>query len=560
MKLVPNVLLLLILVFISFLSIADFILRPGHPITFDGHIHMTTMNQFAQALTDGEFPVRWSNNFANFGHPLPLIAHQIPAYLGGILIAIGLKTEVAFITVLFLAITSATFLYFIFFKKISNTQLAVTATVLATFIPYRAINIYTRGALPEILAMSFLPLLLLSVEWIQIKKTRLKGLIFLYLGILLTALIHPMMLLIFAFPVAAYFLFSLFTKANKKQKKEILLQSGLSIALAIASVSYYLFPLLIELRYFHQVKLEPNFTSEMFLSLKQLIDPQWYYTFTHPGPRANYIKYGVIELIILLVSLSTSIYFIKKKKWTDNEKSFIFWSVIAVLSTLLLLPISKPFYYVPIVEMIQYPWRFLSILQFVIPLLFVSLFQHFKKLQRTPLLLLIIAIVLFLRLPQFYGKNYIHQPESDYIFNKANLHSTNLNTVWSSDTDDYPTKTQQAEIIEGEGVLTSLDERNSSRKYQVSADTQLRILENTFYFPGWKVFVDGEATTIQYQDPSYRGLITFTVPSGEHEVIVKYTQTMTRKVTDLLTLFGLLTSALYFYILKFRPSILKVLK
>ena len=104
-----------LLALVALLSCADLILRPGHPVTFDGHIHMTTMNQFAQGLRDGEFPVTWSNNFANFGLPLPLFAHQVPAYLGAFLILLGTSTETAYIVLVVLSLILTNIFFYLFY-------------------------------------------------------------------------------------------------------------------------------------------------------------------------------------------------------------------------------------------------------------------------------------------------------------------------------------------------------------------------------------------------------------------------------------------------------------
>ena len=118
MKLTTKLLLGLLIILIGFISIADLVLRPGHPITFDGHVHMTTMNQFAQSLSDKEFPVTWSNNFANYGIPLPLFAHQLPAYLGAILILLGFSTEMSYIVIVVSAVILSGALFYIFFKRL----------------------------------------------------------------------------------------------------------------------------------------------------------------------------------------------------------------------------------------------------------------------------------------------------------------------------------------------------------------------------------------------------------------------------------------------------------
>lgn len=537
MKLTSKLLLGAVLLLLSFLSVADLIYRPGHPVTFDGHIHMTTMNQYAQAMYDGEFPVTWANNFANYGHPLPVIAHQVPAYLGGFLILAGVTTELAYTLLLTISLFITTLLFFIFFKKFADTPLALTATVLATVFPYRALNIYTRGGLPELMATIFLPVLLLGVWNIQQKEYK-KAAILLYLGTFLTAITHPMMLLVFMLPVGAYLLFFLDKKTRLKQ----LLLAGIPAILGVFSASFYLVPLLVEMRYFYQSRIVPEIKPDVFLSFKQLFDPSWFYTYTHPGPRGNYIKLGLPEFIIF-VSAFITIFLAKLKKFTfkiNNKNQIVFWSVLSLIAVILLLPISKPLYSLPLMYQIQYPWRFLTVLQLTIPLLFIFIINANKKLQNKYLYLFIIAGILWIRLPQFYGKNYIVQPSTDYYFNQSNLHSVNLNTVWSDNSENYPVKTVQAEIINGDGEFEILEEKNASRLYKTKSDSELRLIDYTFYFPGWNVYVDGTPTVIEYQDSNHRGLITYKVPAGEHEIQVIYEYSKVRLLSLILSILTLL--------------------
>ncbi len=56
------------------------------------------------------------------------------------------------------------------------------------------------------------------------------------------------------------------------------------------------------------------------------------------------------------------------------------------------------------------------------------------------------------------------------------------------------------------------------------------------YFPGWKVYVDGLETATQFQDPNYRGLMTFPVTAGEHKIEAKFEDTKLRLVSEVLSL------------------------
>jgi len=70
----------------------------------------------------------------------------------------------------------------------------------------------------------------------------------------------------------------------------------------------------------------------------------------------------------------------------------------------------------------------------------------------------------------------------------------------------------------------------------------IRIRENTLYFPGWVVLVDGVETEIEFQDPSNRGLITFYVNKGNHIVNVLYKETKIRLFSNAISFISLIIS------------------
>lgn len=58
------------------------------------------------------------------------------------------------------------------------------------------------------------------------------------------------------------------------------------------------------------------------------------------------------------------------------------------------------------------------------------------------------------------------------------------------------------------------------------------MVENTLYFPGWKVLIDGIPQTIEFQDPAYRGLMTFYVDKGQHDVTIVFQETKLRQMAN----------------------------
>lgn len=516
------------------------------------------MAQYASAIADGDFPVRWTNDYANYGMPLPLYAHQLPAYLGAFLILIGFSTQSAFIVLLTLCVIGVSVATYAFLRTFSSIHLAFTATVIGSFFPYKILNIYTRGALPELLASIFLPILCFSFYLIS-KKKYVYGSVMLFSSLFLLAITHPMMLLVFFIPAVAYFLLTL------EHKNKILLKNQLSVVtisgiLGMCAASFYLMPLVLEMKYFYQANIHDGISYDKFLAVKQLFDPSWYYTYTHSGPRGNYITLGTIEFAILVfavfLSLSQLIKAVRRKKIGEQlskHKQLLVWTAVACVSILLLLPISKIVYdTLPMLSQLQYPWRFLSSLQFVIPILFVLVAQQISIFSKPLFLIAITVLVLWLRIPELYGKNYVDQSNTDFAFTRSNLHSVNLNPVWTGNSESYPVREAQMAVLDGQADITYSNVKNSHREYTVKSVTPTRMIDYTFYFPGWEVTNNGEKLVIEYQDHVYRGLITYTIPAGENNIVVAYKNTKVRLFANLVSAISFVVAGIYFYTQKQR--------
>ena len=122
---------------------------------------------------------------------------------------------------------------------------------------------------------------------------------------------------------------------------------------------------------------------------------------------------------------------------------------------------------------------------------------------------------------------------------------------------NYPIKVKQYDVIGGQGKITPSKLKNSSRTYIIDAKTSVQMVDYTFYFPGWKAYIDDKQTMIQFQDANYRGLIEYNVPPGRHSVTLRFEDTLVRflaKLASILSIFSFLT------LLIFRNKLLAYLK
>lgn len=550
MKFIKNkkeILIIFLLGISAFLLTADPLIRAGQPATFDGTTHITTMAQYYTGLASGQFPVVWADGFANYGMPIPLIAQQTTNYVGASLNFLFQNILFSFNFVFFLGAFLSTIFFYIFLRFYFKSEVAFLGAFLFNFSAYRIINIYIRGALPEFFATTFIPLVLIGFYYLSKQRYSLGAglLIFSHAMLLFT---HPFMFVVSLFLTLPYALFLLL---QIKEKKKFVMVGGISMILGVGLSLIYIIPLMTEIKYFYYGLGKNHFIPNQFLTWENYFDPNWYYYYkTDTFVRGNFLKLDLLESLILLAGLvGIGISVIQKRL---KKNLFLLFAVIAsCILIFFTLSFSEPFYrHINLLANIQYPWRMLSALIFIPPL--ILCFFVAKSKYASILVVIFVILIALLRFPQVYGKNYTVFPEQKYFFTPENLHGNILNTVWTGKTSEYPVKSSKHDIIDGKGKVVTQSVKNGFREYTINADTSLRMVDYTFYFPGWRAYVDGQKVPIEYQNPDYRGAITYTVPQGEHKVKLEFGPTKERIIG--LASFGLfmLASIAFLFILQVK--------
>ena len=527
---------------IAGMLVFDLFINIGQPATFDGTTHITTLAQFYSGLKDGEIRVMWGDGFANYGMPIPLISQQTTPYLGAVSNFLFHNVVTSFNAVFFLGALFSAFFYYLFLRIYFKPNIALAGTFLFNFAPYRIINIYIRGAQPEFFAGVFIPLILIAI-YLIVKKKNIYGIPLLIFSTALLVLTHPFLFIISSFIFIPYFLYCIM---SEKHKRFPLLQTIAAVVCGVGLTAFYTIPLFLEIKYFYYGAAESHLVPNQFLGFANYFDPNWYYFYKDDVfVRGNFIKAGLFETLITATGVLYLLYArIKKQK----EPLLFFAVAVSFLIIFLTTAPSQLFYEtVSLLDGIQHPWRMLSALIFVTPIIACILLQKVKY--QTAFVVFFIFLIAFLRFPQVYGKNYTVYPQQQYFFNPENLHGNVLNTVWTGKTSEYPVKKTKPEIISGDGTITTAVVKNSSRHYEIVAAKDLRMADNTFYFPGWNVYIDGRPTTIEYQDPNHRGVITYNVPKGKHIVDVKFELTKVRMLGYGVSAVALVISLLYIVLL-----------
>ncbi len=528
------------LLIISILTVFDLFINTGEPATMDGVIHISGMAQFASALLQGQFPVIWLNNFANYGLPVGIFSHQIPLYIGALFVIIT-KNPVLSANILTLqGVVLANLLFYRFLRIYFPPVSAFLGTLLLVISPFRILDTYIRGAIPELFSLFLLPLILILIQRLFIRK-KLSSFFWLATGFALLILTHPMMMVIYSVFIFPYFIFLLYQLYQECDQRQLVVKKMVTrvllflstIVMGLGIASYYIFPLFLEKKYFY-FGASTNLLTNDFMGFTNFFSSRWYYYYKdNIFTRGHVLQFGLPETILLIAGIISCLAWWHSKK-DRYEALLITVLVVGGIGVFLTLRTSAIIYsIVPLLSNIQFPWRMFTVVMFVPPVILAILVERYKQFAWAFMLMLL--VVFALRSSQMYGKNYTIHPESYYQANLQNLYSVNMNTIWTGKTEDYPPRTAQTAVINGIVKIVSEKVTGVKRIYEINASTPSRLVDYTFYFPGWNVYVDGVKTPVQFQDPNYRGVITYDVPAGQHKVEVVFQDTTIRRIAKLLT-------------------------
>lgn len=113
------------------------------------------------------------------------------------------------------------------------------------------------------------------------------------------------------------------------------------------------------------------------------------------------------------------------------------------------------------------------------------------------------------------------------------------------------------EILTGETKVTNFKKGSNWLSFKAESSSHTIIRLSLYYFPVWKVFVDGQEIKIEYKDNNM-GLISFILGKGNHLVEARLYNTLIRTLSNLLTLGGVGITFILFLLsfVKFRQWLL----
>jgi len=513
--------------------------HPGLPVTHDGQDHVARIANFYQNLQEGNVIPRWAASLNwGYGHPILMFLYPLPSYSASLFHFLGFSFVDSVKIVFGLSFILSGLTMFLWLRSLFPSTVAVIGSLLYTFVPYRFVDLYVRGAIGEHVAFIFPPLVLYFLYKLSKKYSYwyLVGGAFSVGGLILA---HNAISLMFL-PIIVLYVIYLAWKIG--WQKKFILYASLIIVLGFGLAAFFWAPAFFEGKYtLRDIVTGPEALSR-FLPFSDFIYGPWSYG----GTGQFTAQIGILHWVLILFSIPLGIHLFKKK---NKEWIIIFVLLIIFAFTLYLMTASsKPIWQtITTLQKFQFPWRFLSLTVFlsaVIGSFVVNFLLNLKILKSSNrkiyVAVLFIFIVLFLNKNYWHAKDYLYKNENFYSGIYLSTTDTGESSpIWSVRFMENLPKAH-IEVLEGEANIKENYRSSTNHSYSILATSKAKFRENTLYFPGWKVFVDGKESPIEFQDYNNRGLMTFWVEKGEHGVGIRFEETKLRIFANLISIMSLL--------------------
>src|SRR3989338_2613746 len=513
--------------FWSIIPIAWLFMGEGLWHTHDGLVHIPRIAAFYRALMEGHIPPRVAG-YLNYGYGMPLFIfiYHIPYYVSSLFITLGLSLADSFRLALSITYPLSGIAIYLFGRSFfENRKYAFWMFLFYQFAPYRFVDLHMRGSFGESYTYIFLPLALWGLTEL-FKTSQYRWFIVATLSTAFLIMSHNSISL-------AYFgILCLFTLVFAPSHKGRVI-GIVSLIAGVGLSAWYWLPAIVEHKYTYGDLLMKNVYVDHFVPWYHYIVPNFYNmeSFIFQGIMAQFGIFHVVAILFAIVIL------VKQRGSVLEKKQYAFGLFLLVTSIFLMQPVSTSLWkHISLLRQFQFPWRFLAVVVFATSFLSTA-YLSFNFAKNRRLLITIAAFVavstVFYFLPQ-YGHNDIDEAYYwDFPLNTTYYGETDV--IWSAGpAGSYPSSPVQ--VIDGYATVTNIVKKGHIHTFTVDASESARLVDNTQYFPGWRVYVDGEKTPVEFQDMNWRGLVTFAVPDGKHDVRVVFGRTPVRLGAEIISI------------------------
>lgn len=520
---------ILVLIIVLGFSVSWPLMKSGY-FSHQDDLHIIRIVEMRKCFNDLQIPCRWVPDMG-WGNGMPLFNFYgvFTYYVGGIVsYFIGYLATAKFL--FFVALTLGSYGIYLLVKDLWGKYAGLTSAILYLFAPYKALDIYVRGALTEAIALAIIPFV-----FYFFKKKEYRYAIITLFFFLIT---HNIMTIIFLPVLFAWILYWL-TATKFEGFKPVLI----SLVIAFGMSAFFIIPAFLEkglVQTESLTRFELDYRAN-FISVKQLFfDRVWGYGTSIPGPEGG-MNFQIGWPHWLLALISTLVIFSKK---TEKKTKYIVFGIFIIFLLSAFMTHNKSTFIwekISILTFFQFPWRFLSLSIFTSSILGGFTITLFNEKYRSYIVTFIILLTVIL------NWNYFKPREFYSISEKVKLSGDLWEAQRKGAILDYLPKTAlepregaptMPQVITGTADVTNYVNKSDSFKFNVEVAKESQIDIPVYYFPNWTVTVNGRKYDSNHNN--LLGRISITLPKGEYQVKGDFKNTPLRTVSNVISLISVI--------------------
>jgi len=527
-----HILPLILLIIATYWTIKP-LLSPGY-FTMHDDTQVARVIVMGRALRSGQFPVRWVSDLGyGYGYPLYNFYGPLPYYFGGALYAAGVDAVVATKMMMAVGMMLAAVTMYVLVQARFGRLSGILAGILYAFAPYHAVQLYVRGAVGELWAYAFLPLLFLGIFLVSTSTRRKDGIWIggvALAGVILSHTISGYMTVVFY--LIGLSLYSLILLFRKMFHSSFIIHHLALLSVGLGLTAFFWLPAIAEMGYTNvagQISATANFRDH-FVCVSQLWNSLWGYGGSVPGC-IDGMSFKIGKLHIMLAILGAGLGFY-------SVRLFV---AIGIASVFMALGISRGIWdSIPGFAYVQYPWRLLTGVALSASVLGGSvLFWIRQRWAKIGTFAILLIAILGLNAKLFTPQMTYDKP-ADFFESSEEL-------LWrvSKVSDEYlPPSFSKPMNFGGVAREILVSDQNRGLRVETEIDTEtyaklhvqtqapIEVILNRAYFPGWQYWVNG----IRQQDQIDHGLPQVSIPAGKSVVEIRFGNTPVRFLGNILSM------------------------
>ena len=530
----PYLCLVLTMTVLAGLPLFQAELMDGH----DARAYLPRSVEFWEGLKNGRLFPRWAPDLgAGYGEPMFNFTPPFLHYVTSLFHAIGFNFVTAENLSLFAILCIAALGMYFLAAEFFGRRGGLVSSVAYLFAPYVLVTLYVRHALADFSAFAPLPWAFWGTY--RFSATGSSRPLFIAALSVLLLLLSSNSVTIMALPALVLLVAWL---SWHDRSLRIFVRGCLALGFGLGLSAFFWLPALAEMDYVHiSRRVESLNFHDHFLYVYQLIYSPWGYGLSLPGTKDDGMSFAIGPIYILLGVLAL---FLRKRV------SLISAPAGTMVSFCLVLGLSATFFatneslflweWLTFLPALQFPWRFLSLIAFGTAFLCgfpILLFRQNRK-AATGLMVLLIAVLLATGLPHAAPMAFLDVVDADYTPERIASEAIEadikeLEPVWVKERPSTPSE-ERLILLDGEGDIVAAKLSPFAYEFRVNIVRSARLRLNTFYFPGWRLFVDGVERPFDYSNRY--GLMEFLLEEGPYLIQARFTDTPVREWSQWISL------------------------